>query len=46
VVAEGVLFRLVEPRLTLAERRATFAPREGEATEAMDWDPVGADAIE
>jgi len=35
VVAEGVLIRLVEPRLTLAERLAAFAPMEGEATEEM-----------
>lgn len=46
VVAEGVLIRPVEPRLTLAERLAAFAPMEGEATEAMAWDPVGAEAIE
>jgi antitoxin MazE len=46
VVAEGVLIRPVEPRLTLAERLAAFAPMEGEATEAMAWDPVGAEANE
>ena len=46
VVAEGVLIRPVEPRLTLAERLAAFAPMEGEATEAMAWDPVGAEASE
>jgi antitoxin MazE len=46
VVAEGVLIRPVEPRLTLAERLAAFAPMEGEATEGMAWDPVGAEAIE
>ena len=46
VVAEGVLIRPVEPRLTLAERLAAFAPMEGQATEVMAWDPVGAEAIE
>ena len=41
-----MLIRPVEPRLTLAERLAAFAPMEGEATEAMAWDPVGAEASE
>jgi hypothetical protein len=36
----------VELRLTLAERLAAFAPMEGEATEVMAWDPVGAEASE
>ena len=46
VVAEGVLIRPVEPRFTLAERLAAFAPMKGEATEVMAWDPVGVEAIE
>ena len=46
VVTEGVLIRVVEPRLTLEERLAAYAPMDGEPTEAMAWNPVGAEASE
>jgi antitoxin MazE len=46
VVADGVLIRPVQPRLSLAERLATYTPMEGEATEAMAWDPIGTEVIE
>ena len=37
VVADGVLIRPVQPRLSLAERLASYTPMAGEATEAMAW---------
>ena len=46
VTAEGVLIRPVEPRRSLAERLTAYTPMEGEPTEAMAWNPVGAEAIE
>jgi antitoxin MazE len=46
VVADGVLIRPVLPRLSLAERLAGYTPMEGEATEAMAWDPIGTEVIE
>ena len=46
VVADGVLIRPVQPRLSLAERLAAYTPMEGEAPEAMAWDPIGTEVIE
>jgi hypothetical protein len=46
VMADGVLIRPVLPRLSLAERLASYTPMEGEATEAMAWDPIGTEVIE
>lgn len=46
VVDDGVLIRPVQPRLSLAERLAVYAPMPGEPTEAMAWQPIGAEAIE
>jgi antitoxin MazE len=46
VVADGVLIRPVQPRLSLAERLAGYTPVAGEATEAMAWDPIGTEVIE
>ena len=46
VVADGVLIRPVQPRLSLAERLAGYTPIEGEATEAMVWNPIGTEVIE
>lgn len=46
VVADGVLVRPVQPRLSLAERLAIYTPMEGEATEAMAWDSIGTEVIE
>jgi antitoxin MazE len=46
VTAEGVLITPVEPRLSLAERLAAYSPMEGEPTEAMAWNPLGAEVIE
>jgi len=46
VVADGVLIRPVQPRLSLAERLASYTPMAGEATEAMVWDPIGTEVIE
>lgn len=46
VVQEGVLIRAVQPHLSLEERLAVYRPMEGEPTEAMAWDPVGAETIE
>lgn len=46
VVADGVLIRPVQPRLSLAERLASYTPMEGEDTEAMAWDPIGTEVIE
>ena len=51
VTAEGVLITPVEPRLSLAERLAAYSPMEGEpwegeTTEAMAWNPLGAEVIE
>ena len=46
VVADGVLIRPVQPRLSLAERLAVYTPMEGEAPEAMAWDPIGTEVIE
>ena len=46
VVADGVLIRPVQPRLSLAERLAAYTPMAGEATEAMAWDPIGTEVIE
>ena len=46
VVAEGVLIRPVQPRLSLAERLAAYAPMPNEPTEAMAWEPTGAEVIE
>ena len=46
VVADGVLIRPVQPRLSLAERLASYTPMEGEASEAMAWDPIGSEVIE
>ncbi len=46
VVAEGVLIRAVEPRLSLEERLAAYVPMEAEPTEMMAWDPVRAEALE
>ena len=46
MVADGVLIRPVQPRLSLAERLAAYTPMEGEATEAMAWDSIGTEVIE
>ena len=46
VVAEGVLIRPVQPRLSLVERLATYAPMPEEPTEAMAWQPTGAEVIQ
>jgi antitoxin MazE len=46
LVADGVLIRPVQPRLSLAERLASYTPMEGEATEAMALDPIGTEVIE
>ncbi len=46
VVADGVLIRPVQPRLSLAERLASYTPMAGEATEAMAWDPIRTEVIE
>ena len=46
MVADGVMIRPVLPRLSLAERLAGYTPMEGEATEAMAWDPIGTEVIE
>jgi len=46
VVADGVLIRSVQPRLSLAERLAIYTPMAGEATEAMAWDPMGTELNE
>ncbi|MFM9047540.1 MAG: AbrB/MazE/SpoVT family DNA-binding domain-containing protein [Cyanobium sp.] len=46
VVAEGVLIRPVQPRLSLAERLATYVPMPDEPTEAMGWEPTGVEVIE
>jgi len=46
VVADGVLIWPVQPRLSLAERLAAYTPMEGEAPEAMAWDPIGTEVIE
>lgn len=43
VVAEGVLIRPVQRRLTLADRLAAYVPMANEPTEAMAWDPIGAE---
>ena len=45
VVAEGLLIRPVQPRLSLAERLAAYAPMPNEPTEAMAWEPTGAEVI-
>ena len=45
VVADGVLIRPVQPRLSLAERLAAYAPMPNEPTEAMAWEPTGAEVI-
>ncbi|MFM7641746.1 MAG: AbrB/MazE/SpoVT family DNA-binding domain-containing protein [Cyanobium sp.] len=46
VVAEGVLIRPVQPRLSLVERLATYVPMPDEPTEAMAWEPTGVEVIE
>ena len=46
VVADGVLIRPVQPRLSLEERLAAYMPMEGEAREAMAWDPICTEVIE
>jgi antitoxin MazE len=46
VVAEGVLIRPVQARLSLVERLATYAPMPEEPTEAMAWQPTGAEVIQ
>ncbi|WP_411867419.1 AbrB/MazE/SpoVT family DNA-binding domain-containing protein [Vulcanococcus limneticus] len=43
VVEEGVLIRPVRRRLSLAERLASYEPMAAEPTEAMAWQPVGAE---
>lgn len=43
VVAEGVLIRPVQRRLNLAERLVAYVPMANEPTEAMAWDPIGAE---
>jgi hypothetical protein len=45
VVAEGVLYRPVQPRLSLTKRLATYAPKPEDPTEAMAWEPTGAEVI-
>ena len=44
VTAEGVLIRPVARRLNLAERLAADVPMEGEPTEALAWEAIGAEA--
>jgi antitoxin MazE len=44
VTAEGVLIRPVARRLNLAERLAAYVPMEGEPTEALAWEAIGAEA--
>jgi antitoxin MazE len=46
VVAEGVLIRPVQPRLSLVERLATYVPMPDEPTEVMAWEPTGVEVIE
>jgi antitoxin MazE len=46
VVAEGVLIRPVQPRLSLVERLAAYAPMPNEPTEAMAWEPTGAEVFQ
>lgn len=46
VVAEGVLIRPVQRRLTLADRLAAYVPMTNEPTEAMAWDAIGAEVSE
>jgi antitoxin MazE len=46
LVADGVLIRPVQPRLSLAERLTSYTPMAGEATEAMALDPIGKEVIE
>lgn len=45
VVADGVLIRPVQPRLSLADRLAADAPRPNEPTEAMAWESTGVSLI-
>ena len=45
VVADGVLIRPVQPRLSLADRLAAHAPMPTDPTEAMAWEPTGAEVI-
>ena len=45
VITEGLLIRPVQPRLSLAERLASYGPMAGEPREAMAWDPIGAELI-
>ena len=45
VVAKAVLIRPVQPRLSLADRLAAYAPMPNEPTEAMAWEPTGAEVI-
>jgi antitoxin MazE len=45
LVAEGVLIRPVQPRLSLADRLAAYAPMPNEPTEAMAWEPTSAEVI-
>ena len=42
---KGVLIRPVQPRLSLAERLAAYAPMPSEPTEALAWEPTGAEVI-
>ena len=46
VVREGVLIRPVAPRLSLAARLEAYRPMPGEPSEAMAWDPIGAEGTE
>ena len=46
VVAEGVLVRPVQRRLSLADRLAAYVPMTNEPTEAMAWDAIGAEVSE
>jgi antitoxin component of MazEF toxin-antitoxin module len=45
VGAEGVLNRPGQPRLSLADRLAAYAPMPNEPIEAMAWEPTGAEVI-
>ncbi len=45
VVAKAVLIRPLQPRLSLANHLAAYAPMPNEPTEAMDWEPTGAEVI-
>ena len=45
VVAEGVQIRPVQLRISLADRLAAYAPMPNEPTEAMAWEPTGAEVI-